>query len=386
MKLSNMENINRIKYWRANCAKMKQPADDYERVRNHFYGFQIVRGKIPFMKNIVSAIFTPVVLFFCVINRRKLSVIAQKEAVFTCPNKCYLFVANDLPEQIIDTYKNIEVVVDNHMQSKDFFNLAIDNTGLSVYLTFLRKYPFAFFMNLSVLIHMARAYKIIKSFEPKAIISAQTEQDFTSSAITYYCERKGVKNICIQHGEYTYNPSMAFFRFSEYWAWNKETIALLEEVNTSMVYAKVFTPNRLKPRIKRLDNPYYYITYYLEDNELDSLFKIKDALTVFVDKGYKCKVRPHPRAPYGENVIKIFEHSAIEIEDTTTMSLDESMINSRYIVGSLSTVLTEAIINGMDAIIDDVAVPIEYLQMMSYVNLKRTSLRLSKLTSDIKNK
>ena len=67
------------------------------------------------------------------------------------------------------------------------------------------------------------------------------------------------------------------------------------------------------------------------------------------------------------------------------MSLKESMINSRYIVGALSTVLTEAIINGMDAVIDDVAVPIEYLELMSYVNLRRTPLRLSKIVNEVKN-
>jgi len=84
-------------------------------------------------------------------------------------------------------------------------------------------------------------------------------------------------------------------------------------------------------------------------------------------------------------VIKVFEKSDIEIEDALAVPLKESMINSRYIVGALSTVLTEAIINGMDAVIDDVAVPIEYLELMSYVNLRRTPLRLSKIVNEVKN-
>lgn len=84
-------------------------------------------------------------------------------------------------------------------------------------------------------------------------------------------------------------------------------------------------------------------------------------------------------------MIKVFEKSDIEIEDALAVPLKESMINSRYIVGALSTVLTEAIINGMDAVIDDVAVPIEYLELMSYVNLRRTPLRLSKIVNEVKN-
>ena len=84
-------------------------------------------------------------------------------------------------------------------------------------------------------------------------------------------------------------------------------------------------------------------------------------------------------------MIKVFEKSDIEIEDALAVPLKESMINSRYIVGALSTVLTEAIINGMDAVIDDVAVPIEYLELMSYVNLRRPPLRLSKIVNEVKN-
>ena len=379
-----MDCIDKIKIWRDNFSRMGSPADDYDRVRNHYCGFQIVRGKITFIKNAQSAILTPIVLLCSLINNRKKITVSACDAVFTCPNKRFLFVANDLPKPLTEKYQHVEVVVDNHMQQKDYFKLCIDKIGLSIYWHIVKKYPFAFFMNLSVLIHIARTYKLIRSFNPNAIISAQTEQDFTSSAVTKYCEKKGVENICIQHGEYSYNPSMAYVRFSEYWAWNKETISLLEEVNTSMEYAKIFTPDRLKPQFKRLDNPEYFITYYLEENEIGLLTSIKEALTICTNKGLKCKVRRHPREQNGENVIKVFEKSEIEIEDASAVPLKESMINSRYIVGALSTVLTEAIINGMEAVIDDVAVPIDYLELMSYVNLKRTPLRLSKIVNEVK--
>ena len=364
---------------------MKKPSDDFERVRNHYMGIQIVRGKTPFLKDVLSAIFTPIMLFSLLVNNKKYVFISDKDAVFTCPNKRFLFVASDLPAPLKKRYKNIEVIVDNHVQQKDYFNLCIDKIGLTIYWCFVKKYPLAFFMNLSVLIHIARINKIIRLFNPTAILSTQTEQDFSSTAITYYCEIKGIKNICIQHGEYTFNPTMAYLRFSEYWAWNNETVELLEEVNTKINFAKIFTPNRLRPQFYRCENPYYFISYYLEDNEIELLNKIKEALEIFTRKDLKCKVRFHPRAKARENVINVFSHSAIDIEDPFNVSLKESMINSRYIVGALSTVLTEAIINGMDAVIDDVAVPIEYLELMSYVNLRRTPLRLSKIVNEVKN-
>ena len=74
-------------------------------------------------------------------------------------------------------------------------------------------------------------------------------------------------------------------------------------------------------------------------------------LEILKQKGYRCKVRPHPR----ESELEILQQclSDIEIENLNSQSLSDSLNTTKYVVSFRSTVLLQAWFNEKKVIIDD---------------------------------
>ena len=100
-------------------------------------------------------------------------------------------------------------------------------------------------------------------------------------------------------------------------------------------------------------------------------------------------------SPYGDfvgrgtdvkMVEEVFVNSKVIIERPEAITIGDSITNTEYIVSYRSTVLSEAIINGFNAVIDDVTQDIGVLERVMDPNVKRTSLRLSQLIDKYLNK
>lgn len=372
-----MYSVEMIRYWKKRISEMQIPRDDYERSLNHYYGRQMMGVfRSSFLRNILSFFIIPILLLLFILKPRRTRSIDRKKAIFTCPNPNFEFVFDDIPQCIVEQYGSVHICI-NELRIPTI-KLRIDLIGMMIFVKCFLKKPFSSW-NLYVLIHLSRIYNLILKYDPSIIITTQTEEDFSSSLVTYYCEKHNVKYVCIQHGEYTYTPGMAFVRFSEYFAWNQETVQLLEMVNTKIDFATIYESNRLKKSCIKKKHPKYFIIYYLEDEPVHILFQINRTLELFSKQGYLCGVRYHPRVKYQMNLNQIFTHESIDIENPFLISLGDSISNTEYVVSYKSTILSEAIANSMNAVIDDVNGSIEYLEEICYINLKNTDLRLSSL-------
>lgn len=365
--------------WEKKYFDMKIPTDDIERTRVHYIGCIIYFNTKTIVYNSISFFLLPIAFLFS-LKKRNINKVSQADAVIVSPNKNYLLKDEDLPVRLNDSYKNrIKVIIERRTLYKELFSCSIDDVGRALVKQLIRKYPFAFYMNLSVWLHISRYYKLTLKYNPNAFITTQTEQDFTTSAITNYCEHRGIKYIGVQHGEYCYNPSMAYMRFSEYYAWSKETIENLELVNTKIDFAYIYKPKQLQQRLYKNAETQFFLTYYLSSEKESDVIKIKDILLQFTKAGYSCCVRKHPRFLSLDLITRLFKNTGIAIEDGSLVSLDLSICNTKYVVAYRSTVLSIAYANNMPIIIDDVVGDISKLIRVHDVNIERSTMLLSRL-------
>jgi hypothetical protein len=374
------EAVEKVRMWKKSISNFKFPFDDYDRSLNHYKGVQMVTGVTPLLllKRICSFLVTPLLILIFLLRPKLYSNIDQKKAIFTCPNPNFTFVADDLPLCLIEKYESVHVCVDE--LRLPIQKMRIDFIGMKIIVKCFYKKPFSYW-TLYILIHLSRIYNLISKYNPSIIITTQTETDFSSSLVTYYCEKHNVKYVCVQHGENYYYPGMAFVRFSEYFAWNQETLSILKALNVKIDFATIYEPKRLKKQYTKKKEPKYFITYYLEDESIHKLFQINRTLESFSKQGYLCNVRYHPRVKYQIDLKQVFTDEYINIENPFLVSLGDSISNTEYVVSYKSTVLSEAIANSMNAVIDDVNGCMEYLEEVCYINIKKTSLRLSNLLS-----
>ena len=384
-----MVSLETVKHWKKVVNSYPYPKDDFERAKFQFECLYMVRHSLKqesrwfvFKWNIISIVAFPFLLVVFLLKNLKHIAVERRSAVFTCPDQRYSFVYNDLPSIILEQYGVPQLVNEKGLFKRGVLSNLIDKEAIKIVLKSTTKYPFHFFMNLGLLVNLSRYCSIVKKYQPEAIIVVQVEKYYTTSLLTKYCESKGIKHICVQHGDYFYEPRSSFFRVSEYYAWNKETIKQFEMERAELGVFSLYTPKRLMPSLKKNDHPQYYITYYLQDNNLDSLKRISNVLSRFVKAGLPCSVRKHPRFTLPNEFEQLFKDVGVIIEPIDKVSLNDSLCNTEFIVAHFSTVLTEAIINGFNAVIDDYTESIVLLQELCYTNISKTSLRLSSLIEE----
>lgn len=382
----NKNNSVSFDKWEKKCKHIKNINNDIDRVRWHYIGCMVFYKEVSnIIRNAIS-FFVLIFVFFCSTNRysKKGKMV---DALIVAPNEQYLLNSLDIPEELKNRYSNLEKYsIKKNSLYREIFSCQIDKSARHIIKECLKKYPFAFYMNLSIILHLSRYYKLILQYNPKAFITTLTELDYTTSIITNYCEEKGIKYIGVQHGEYCYNPAMAYVRFSEYYAWDKETIENMELVNTKIDYAHIYTPERLTPQFHKNSNPQFFLTFYLSGENETDLVKLKEVLLRFTRNGYNCCVRKHPHFLSVDLIHNLFDKTNIVVEDNSAVSIGESISNTKYIVSHISTVLTQGFVNNMPIVLDDVIGDLNYLKKIHYPNIKRATMLFSELIDVTLNK
>lgn len=375
-----INNATNVYDWMQYINKFPEPKNDLERMRFQFLTQRkYVKIENFFLNSILTFLaFIPVFLIMCVksIHVKKY----KADAILFCTKSRMLHILeNDLPQGLQMEFPNRVTKLKNDNFIKRMIDGVLDFATIKNVLKVIVRYPFSFYMNFYYLIHVAYVCKLKKSYSPKAIISIQTEFDFSTSMLTNYCESNGIEYIGVAHGEYILNPECAFVRFTRYYAWNNKMIELFYLTRSPHNGFFVYQTNRLAPVYKKQPNPEFFISYYLDDQSIEEITKLKVILSDFAKNGYKCKVRVHPRSGDLENTKKIFEGTSIYIEDPKAVSLSDSIENSRYIVSTISTVLSEAYASGLDVVIDDMndVITLKAMKEVKYGLLDKTDLRLS---------
>ncbi len=382
--------FEKVDSWMNYINELPAPKDDIDRVHNHYLCTNYFEKKRDLrIKNIIAL---PAMLI-CLAGTSFLSIIKGCDHIkhydlvqFVPKNKRRTSsVTLGLPLELIDEFKE-QVIYDKQKRKTMFFKGYIDKDVFRFWLNGCR-YRSAFYMNFSVLTHLFSINKILHLYNPKCIVTTESENDFTTSAISAFCESKGVEYIGIMHGENFVDPLHAFVRFSRFYVWGKYCIDQYVATGSPPDFFRIFTPNRFHLNLPQREHK-YFISYYLQEENRTQLKALLEILLMFTAKGLSCKVRLHPRASDRSLVSEMFASTNIKIEFPEMLTPEESYAESKYIVAKYSTVLTDAYCNGLNAVIDDISDRDLYnnLEKLQYIYLKRIKLRLSDLVNLYKDK
>lgn len=288
-----------------------------------------------------------------------------------------VFIADGKPENILpdDVRKEYPNLIIYERSSRRYGLCSADRSFIK---EIWSSNPFSWHFILKSMLKIAMYSYIIDKYKPKAIIVC-AEYSFTSSLLTSYCERCGVKHINVMHGEKLYYMRDSYFRFHRCYIWDdfykKLFIQLKADPNqfiVSMPKSLVFADDN--SLIKTYD-----FTYYLANEDLDSLKRISLFLDKLSDRGMKIAVRSHPRYSDESEIKRIFKR--FEIEDPGTLTIEDSLLRTKKAISLFSTVLNQAFHNGVGVVIDDLSNPefYEKLFQLKYINLSRTHELLSEI-------
>ncbi len=247
-----------------------------------------------------------------------------------------------------------------------------------------RKYPLEFYFCFKSMLKVAMYRYQITLHNPDAIIVTE-EYSFTSSVLTEYCNRNGIKHINVMHGEKLYYIRDSFFHFHECYIWDEHYRRIFIDLKAEPSQFIVEIPPCLEPWKSNVVNKCIDYTYYLGAEDTKELKKIKQVLSLLVNKGAIVAIRPHPIYSSLKKIHKIFDReNGFIIERNDDISIEASVLRTRYAVSCYSTVLLQAVNNGVKVVLDDVTdrEKFERLKELHYICFKRDHLLLSKVLLD----
>lgn len=218
----------------------------------------------------------------------------------------------------------------------------------------------------------------IKSYNPKAIIS-YSEESFTTSLMTKYCEKQNIEYIGIQHGERLFELKLTFFRCSKYYLWDEYYIKLFSRMRCELSQFIIEQPQTLKfEKCSLLQTRKVDFTFYLQDETTETISRIYEYVKILQDKGATVKIRPHPQWT-DLKLLNKFSYNIIQ--SCKEVDLVASLSGTCYAVGRCSTVLFQAYNVGIPVVIDDISDPNEFyeLEQSCYILLNVPHVLLSNI-------
>lgn len=343
--------------------KLPAPKDNFDRSFLQFKCQMFMMGFFHYPLNIALGI-----LYFY--NKKAIKHISVEKAEGVEALFCTEDLSEDvLPHELYETYPSL-------IKIDPTIHLSLNEEDRKFLKLLARKYPFRWHFRFKIMLKMAMYRYIIDTYNPKALI-VSSEYSFTSSIITEYLERQGIKHINIMHGEKLYNISDSFVNFTEYYLWDKYYIDLLGELKANTSCLKVAVPPVLKLQgktEKEMD-----LTYYLTTETPEEVQKVVDSLVPLAEKGLKVAVRSHPRYTYIDR--EMAESKGLFVEGRGDIPFEDSLLRTKLAASLYSTVLFQAYCNGIPFAIDDINRPELYkkLEELEYVGLSIDHKLLSEI-------
>lgn len=238
-----------------------------------------------------------------------------------------------------------------------YLKLFMTKDAFNIFRKALSEHPISFHYLTVLLIRLSQACFFLNKYKPSCVVTYVCEREFSDPIITMYYESHSVEYHGYMHGDYLYTIEQAFMHYSKYWVWSEHYKNLFEilrcefetEIYTPMKYSGI-----VKPR-HTIDDYDYYATYYFNGDESEEAINvIKKTLIQLKKKGYKCKVRPHPRFSNADLIRKLFKDDFV-VEDTSSVSIEESLECSYLTIALVSTVISQAYYSGKRIVMDDIS-------------------------------
>ena len=211
------------KEWLKFIDSLQPPKDDYDRTKYHYTCTCLYNSKKEIIVyQIISLLLFPI-SFFC---SGVVSLFTRKKENVDCliiTGGNYINVNSIDSIMPIELYEKYKVTKKIHLKKRRIllFTGVLSFEIIKLVFTSIYRNPLNFELNFSIFTHLVTINKYMKLYNPRAIITIAGENDFSSSLITYYCEKHGIEYICIMHGEYFLTPYHAFVRFSKFYVWNE---------------------------------------------------------------------------------------------------------------------------------------------------------------------
>lgn len=206
--------------------------------------------------------------------------------------------------------------------------------------------------------------RIIK-YHPSRLI-CHSEFSFCSSILTSYCNSKGVRLINVQHGEKLLYIRDSFFRFDECYVWDKHYVNIFTKMKAELTQFRIAVPPSLKIDIvnNQKKTAFANYKYYLTSDNEEQIKSIVNTMSIIKSRGKTVKYRIHPR--YTDlNILRKYV-AENEIEYPKNISIEESVANIDYAIGSYTTVLLQAYLSGKKVLLDNVTYKKRYSQLYEY--------------------
>ena len=345
-----------------------QPKNDIDRSYKQYLcqNYFCSKWKVYFFNLISFILFFPLLLFFILFGLR-----IRKEheiEAFTIDLKG---MEEIIPDILYDQYQ----IQMNKWSVKGGLRIEDVPYVLSIFFHHLSSCYFS----LKLMIKVAQYSQLITMYSPRCII-AHSEYSFSSSIMTNYCNKRGVKHINVQHGEKLYNIRDSFFRFNECYIWHSHYKNLFLKMGAESKQFVICIPQSLRINTqnyynKRTFSTYkYYFGHINNDEEILNVIRSTQCLK---KDGATIKYRFHPRHTTLSYIQKFLPDN--EIENPATVPILESVANCDTAIGSYSTVLTQAYFSNKNVILDDITYKIQYsklknlMYILSSVGCKRLS-------------
>ena len=219
---------------------------------------------------------------------------------------------------------------------------------------------------------------MIRKHNPKVMIQFG-EFSFSSSILTAYCHRHGVRHVDVMHGEKLYYIRDAFFHYDECYVWSEHYADLLCSLKAEPTQFRIALPPSIKIDVMAHQDKAAYADYkyYLAIYSEDELKSIVASMAFAKREGKTVKYRPHPR--YSDLSLLKKYVSEEEIEMPKQIGILASVSNLEYAVGSYTTVLTQAFFSGKKVLLDDVTFKTQYesLKDRRYILAEKNPQKLS---------
>lgn len=344
------------------------PKDDFGRsIAQHkcqVYPFK----KELFKLNCMAFFLTPIITVLLLLKKR--NYVKDDNSNIVC---YYCF---NLPGSLPAAFQEEKI---NYLTSEDcpYYLSRKDTSFLFRFLFKSFCHPFLIFR---VILKVAKYRAIIDSFSHLEAIAITGEFADTSSAMTQFCHENGINHYDFMQGEAFGSPRSSFFHFDKCYVWDQYYKDMFISFRASPEQFEVSLPQCLKKIAGNHNEKTIDYTYYLGGDPDEDLPIIGTALKQLAAKGYTCEVRPHPRWSDMEKVRREFE--GIPIQDTKSVSIDQSILQTKNAISLYSTVLLQAYYNDVHVVIDDLSAPDKFkmLEGYQYIMLNKPHQLLSEIT------
>lgn len=222
-----------------------------------------------------------------------------------------------------------------------------------------KKYGFSYYFLLKNLIKIANYRWAIETYNPKAILCS-CEYSFTSSFLTEYCRSMKKEHINIMHGYNIIDLKCPFSTFDLMSIWDNFFINAYRTMRCGTTNFEVEKPKCVLLKKKLVVNEKPVITYYTQNYVKKAIPILQMLLQIAQDNSMILKIRCHPSYPLDKEDLALFPSNVFE--DYRIVNIEQSLNTADFVVARNSTVLYQAVQLNKKILIDNIALPKEYIE------------------------